>query len=445
MDDALRQIDALRKMDARPEDGKFMKNTKHFTRKIFRGIGWFFAFLFTFAAVLLLTVYLLMMLFCKGPSPAARDTFVATMLETGNMKFVVSWYLTEEEVLAITNNISSTATDNETDTSLIMIAADNTENMPAGSGTNGNGTESNGANGNGTGTGDDGASGNGNAGTGGASGNDSGTGAADSSLALINALEDPDGDGVILVPITGRTFSAKLLVIRDPSKVQLASAYPFSSMEMEKNGYTVGEYANNNNALAAVNAGEFETPSGINWGGRPIGVVVREGNVEFAEPSPGDVLIGFNSNHILIIADVGNMTPDQFRNYVETNQILYGASFKDISDGNTNHFTKLSMNGTPVELNGKGIGANPRTAIGQCVDGTVLILVTDGRGSAGHLGATGQDLINIMMEYGAVNAANLDGGSSSSLYYDGAYQITSSFLPNSDASRRLPTAFIVTR
>lgn len=93
----------------------------------------------------------------------------------------------------------------------------------------------------------------------------------------------------------------------------------------------------------------------------------------------------------------------------------------------------------------RGVGANPRTAVGQCADGTVLILVTDGRGMAGHLGATGQDLINIFLEYGAVNAANLDGGSSSALYYEGEYQITSSYLPNADESRKLPTAFVVTQ
>jgi exopolysaccharide biosynthesis protein len=48
-----------------------------------------------------------------------------------------------------------------------------------------------------------------------------------------------------------------------------------------------------------------------------------------------------------------------------------------------------------------------------------------------------------MLQYGAVNAANLDGGSSSAMYYDGAYAHTSTYLTYSDSSRRLPTAFIV--
>lgn len=368
-------------------------------KRILKIFGWIIVFLLSTLVVLFVTLYLLMGMLCNGPSTSARETFVATMLETGNMKFVVSWYLTEEEILAITGG-NRTALPADA-ASLLATNTGNTENQQV----MGNAE-----------TGDNFAN----------------------VVSEIDAIED-----VGIITITGRTFEGKLLVVRDPSRVTLATVYPWSSMEMEKNGMTVGEYCEAFHGLAAVNAGEFETPSGINWGGRPIGVVVCNGEIQFNEPTYGDVMIGFNENHILIIKEVGNMTAAQFETYVRENAITDAVSFKDISDGNTNHFTRLIENGVPVDLNGKGVGANPRTAIGQCADGTVLILVTDGRGSSGHLGATGQDLINILSDYGAVNAANLDGGSSSSLYYEGAYQITSSFLPNSDASRRLPTAFIV--
>ena len=90
--------------------------------------------------------------------------------------------------------------------------------------------------------------------------------------------------------------------------------------------------------------------------------------------------------------------------------------------------------------NGRGNGGvNPRTAIGQCADGSVLLLVLDGR-SINTLGATMQDVADIMLEYGAVNAGNLDGGSSSVMVYDGE-------IINNCASvtgpRNIPTAFIV--
>ena len=82
---------------------------------------------------------------------------------------------------------------------------------------------------------------------------------------------------------------------------------------------------------------------------------------------------------------------------------------------------------------------NPRTAIGQREDGALLLLVLDGR-SVNTLGATMEDIVNIMLDYGAVNAGNLDGGSSSLMVYEGE-------IINNCASvtgpRRIPTGFIV--
>ena len=103
----------------------------------------------------------------------------------------------------------------------------------------------------------------------------------------------------------------------------------------------------------------------------------------------------------------------------------------------------MIINGEERQIDGKGSGANPRTAIGQRADGTVLLLVTDGRGASGHLGATAADLIKIMKEYGAVNAANLDGGSSSSMYYNGKYEMSSVTFYYANSSWRLPTGFVV--
>ena len=70
----------------------------------------------------------------------------------------------------------------------------------------------------------------------------------------------------------------------------------------------------------------------------------------------------------------------------------------------------LVVNGEAVEVNGSGSGLNPRTAIGQREDGSILLVVIDGR-QVNSLGASYSDVIELMLEYGAVNAANLDGGS----------------------------------
>ena len=364
--------------------------------KVIKTIGWIFAFLLGTAAVLFLALYLLMGKFCNGPSPSARKTFVATMLETGGMKFVPGWYLSDEEIQACLQTDQGTAvlpeqtTAAETDTSMVSVTA-----------------------------------------------------TADPDAATEESSLIPfDENGIALLTIKGRTFEGALLAVKDPSRLSLSTSYPWSSMEHEKNGLTVGDHCKANDAIAGANAGEFVN-SGSNWGGRPMGVVVKEGEILFNEPARGDVMVGFNEDHILVIAEIGSMGAAGFSSYVNENHIVDAVSFKDLNSSNTNLFTKLIINGAAVDLNGKGAGANPRTAIGQCADGTVLILVTDGRGASGHLGATGQDLIDVMLQYGAVNAANLDGGSSSALYYDGAYAHTSTYLTYSDSSRRLPTAFVV--
>ena len=67
------------------------------------------------------------------------------------------------------------------------------------------------------------------------------------------------------------------------------------------------------------------------------------------------------------------------------------------------------------------------------------MLVIDGR-QVNSMGASMADLIEIMLRFGAVNAANLDGGSSSNLYYEGEYINDGVALTG---SRDIPTSFIV--
>ena len=92
-----------------------------------------------------------------------------------------------------------------------------------------------------------------------------------------------------------------------------------------------------------------------------------------------------------------------------------------------------------MEVSGTSGGINPRTVIGQRADGAVLLLVIDGR-QAHSLGATYKDCINVMLEHGAVNAGNLDGGSSTVLFYNGEIVNNCAALTG---SRWIPTAFIV--
>ncbi len=337
----------------------------------------------TFLVVTFIGAYMTLWTICHGPSKAARDLFVSTILETGQMKFLASWYFDEDEILAITDRNGMVRNEDNVNPDLIEIPTvdENDENS------------------------------------------------------------EFDINGMEVVEISGRSFFAKMLIINDPSRVRLSTIYPWSDFNKSKYGETLEQLVQRGNYVAGINGGEYYSEG--NWGGIPKGLVVCGSEIQYNSPQAGDVMVGFTEDNILMIMDIGNMSVEQVQTLVAENKIRDAVSFKDIDDGDNNHFTKLIINGTATELSGNGSGANPRTAIGQRADGTVLMLVTDGRGAAGHLGATAQDLISIMQEYGAVNAANLDGGSSSAMYYNGAYEMTSVTLYYSTSSWRLPTAFVV--
>jgi exopolysaccharide biosynthesis protein len=61
---------------------------------------------------------------------------------------------------------------------------------------------------------------------------------------------------------------------------------------------------------------------------------------------------------------------------------------------------------------------HPRTAAGRTADGALILMVVDGRQSDSR-GATLDELAELMLEVGAVEALNLDGGGSSTLVVDG--------------------------
>lgn len=362
-----------------------MSDKKGTERKMPAAVRFLLRFLLViFSTVILIgaTAYVTLWVFCKGPSGAARDLFVSTILETGQMKFLASWYFSKEEIMEITQHNAMVQIEEDVDKELISV-----ENQEK---------------------------------------------AQDETF---------DINGIEIVELTGRSFYAKLMIINDPSRVKLSTVYPWSSMEQEKRGQTLEQLVQNTDAVAGINGGEYFSEG--NWGGRPKGVVVCEGEIQYNDPKKGDVLVGLSEDDILMIIDVGGKSASEVEELIRTESIRDAVSFKDIDDGDSNHFTKLIINGEARELSGSGSGANPRTAIGQRADGAVLFLVTDGRGSGGHIGATAADLINIMLEYGAVNAANLDGGSSSAMYYNGVYEMTSVTLYYSTSSWKLPTAFVV--
>ena len=210
---------------------------------------------------------------------------------------------------------------------------------------------------------------------------------------------DDDGDGIILDVVKGEGYSGYMMIVLDPSRVIMGSV----PETFFYRGYTVEEMVEHFDAVAGTNAGGFEDPNGMGNGSEPDSAVVFKGNMYFGEKGTGNGFVGFDDQYILHVGLVGSHA-------VRDANIQYGCSFGPV----------LVHNGEGVDPDSLASGINPRTAIGQRSDGAVLLLVIDGR-QVISLGATYADLMEIMLRYGAVNACNLDGGSSSLMYYNGKY------------------------
>ena len=228
-----------------------------------------------------------------------------------------------------------------------------------------------------------------------------------------------------VVDIAFGTSRGKLMIVRDPKTVILGVSGRFGVDP----GLQLTELVEKYGGVAGTNAGGFIDDNGLGNGGTPTGLVLCDGELLHGSAYETYSVIGLDGDGIL---HVGTMTGRQAMDA----GICWGVSFVT-HDGIA---SSLIINGE-VQKQNLGPGVNPRTAIGQRADGALLLLVLDGR-STKTIGATLENVVDILLEYGAVNAGNLDGGSSSVMVRDGR-------IINHCASitgpRRIPTAFIVRR
>ena len=226
------------------------------------------------------------------------------------------------------------------------------------------------------------------------------------------------GDGIEFIGITGANYRGILMVVKDPFRVFVGTPDKYGGA-----GLTLEQMIEKYDALAGINGGGFYDPGGGGNGGTPDGIVITEGNLVWGNRGTQSNVIGIDADGIL---HVGWMSAQDALDQ----KIQWACSFGPalIVNGEAQSNSAITSS-----------GVNPRTAIGQRADGAMLLLVVDGR-QITSLGATYEDLISIFLEHGAVNAANLDGGSSSSMIYQGeAMNINASVI----GTRPLPTAFLV--
>ncbi len=226
--------------------------------------------------------------------------------------------------------------------------------------------------------------------------------------------------GITIEDIQGPSFKGKVMLIKDPKRVKVAV-----TKQVGVTGERVSDLVKDLGGVAGINAGGFYDPNGKGNGAFPDGLTVQNGKLVHNNVGNRSVnIVGFNVQGKLII---GSMTATQ----LEANHILEAVTFGP----------NLIKDGKPEVLGDGGWGIAPRTGIGQKADGTVIFVVIDGRQPTWSIGATLRDLMNVFNNYQAVNAVNLDGGSSSIFVDQG---IVTNRPSSVFGERYIPTAFIVT-
>lgn len=233
-----------------------------------------------------------------------------------------------------------------------------------------------------------------------------------------------NSNGITIEDIQGRnyygmTYKGKVMLIKDPTRVKLAV-----TSQIGVTGERVSDLVRNANAIAGINAGGFYDPSGKGNGAFPDGLTVHNGQIVHNNVgTKAQNMIAFDAKGKLILE---SMNADQ----IKAKGIQEGVTFEPY----------LIKNGELLIKGDGGWGMAPRTGIGQTADGTVILVVIDGRQPTWSNGAALSDLMNVFDDYHAINAVNLDGGSSTEMIYDGKVL---NRLWNIFGERYIPTAFVV--
>ncbi len=222
---------------------------------------------------------------------------------------------------------------------------------------------------------------------------------------------DEDGDGIILETVSGNGYVGYMIKVLDPKRVFLSRGI----------GQTLEDQCRANNALGGINGGPFADMNGGGDGRTPEGLTIVNHEV---------INTGYGVNCFCGIDEKGMLVTGYYPlSVLQEIGIVSGVTWGPI----------LVMGGKPLDLTNIQSGLNPRTAIGQRGDGAILMLVIDGR-QVHSFGATYADVQRIMLQYGAVTAFNLDGGSSTTMWYNGSY--VNSCSSANGIARPIPDAFL---
>ena len=234
----------------------------------------------------------------------------------------------------------------------------------------------------------------------------------------IKIVEVKDNKKEITVEkITGKNYVGYVMIIPDATKVNLVDG------RKSNRGSKLSESVKNNNAIAGINAGGFADEGGVGSGNILCDATIINKKLLYGNKTSKYSLIGLSSDKKLVL---GKYTYQQALNAGIESAVEFGPY--------------IIVNGKNQITNASSGGIHPRMAIGQKKDGTFIFVVVDGRQPGYSIGTNLLELQNIFNKYDAHNAANLDGGSSATMYYNGKV-VNKTSTPMGE--RYLPNAFIV--
>ena len=231
---------------------------------------------------------------------------------------------------------------------------------------------------------------------------------------VINDIEN----GILVSEISGPNYKGRIMLVDEPSRVYVGmTQYPGVT------GMRILDMMEYYGAVAGVNASGFADYDENGNGGEVVGMSLSQGKYWGSYVSYYSSIV-LTEDDRLIVGTIGDW-----------------ASYGNIRDG-IQFSPLLIANGVKMVSGSSGYGIQPRTAVGQREDGVMVFLNVDGRDVTYSIGCTVDDMAEILLSYGVVNASSCDSGATSVIAYKGEV-ITRNCSANPTLGRILPNAFLI--
>lgn len=225
-------------------------------------------------------------------------------------------------------------------------------------------------------------------------------------------------NNLLIIGVSGTGYQGKMAIVKESEQVFMAKSKSLGSF-----GQEIDSFCSDNDAILGINASGFVDPKGESFGSQVKGCLVIDG-------------VDYSSHH--------EEPAWKYFGVKEKDERMYISAFTEGMQSEyrwaMEFYPGLIIDGESVVDGTYGMGIQPRSTIGQAKDGTMLLLVVDGR-QAHSIGCTVEDCANIMLRYHAYQGMNLDGGSSSVMYYKGKFITKSSSVTG--RGRYMPNAILV--